>query len=69
MPDDFRQSGGSPWGTPPGGSGGGASDIRLNGTELTDRILVAGGGGGGEDNSTGGSGGSGVVILRYKLAN
>ena len=28
------------------GSGGGASDIRLNGTTLSDRIFVAGGGGG-----------------------
>ena len=26
MPDDFRQSGGSPWGTPPGGSGGGSGN-------------------------------------------
>jgi hypothetical protein len=29
------------------GGGGGASDIRLNGTALSDRIFVAGGGGGG----------------------
>jgi prepilin-type N-terminal cleavage/methylation domain-containing protein len=29
------------------GSGGGATDVRRNGTELTDRIIVAGGGGGG----------------------
>lgn len=29
------------------GSGGGASDIRINGTELADRVIVAGGGGGG----------------------
>jgi hypothetical protein len=28
------------------GTGGGASDIRLNGTNLSDRIVVAGGGGG-----------------------
>ena len=26
MSDDFRQSGGSPWGTPPGGSGGGGGN-------------------------------------------
>ena len=26
MSDDFRQRGGSPWGTPPGGSGGGSSE-------------------------------------------
>ena len=29
-----------------GGGGGGASDIRLNGTTLSDRVVVAGGGGG-----------------------
>jgi hypothetical protein len=29
------------------GSGGGASDIRQNGKELTDRVVIAGGGGGG----------------------
>jgi len=29
-----------------GGGGGGASDIRLNGTAISDRIIVAGGGGG-----------------------
>lgn len=29
------------------GGGGGASDVRLNGTSLSDRVLVAGGGGGG----------------------
>ena len=26
MPDDFKQSGGSPWGTPPGGSGSGSGN-------------------------------------------
>lgn len=31
---------------PSGGGGGGATDIRYNGNDLTDRILVAGGGGG-----------------------
>lgn len=30
-----------------GGGGGGASDIRVNGTSLSDRVIVAGGGGGG----------------------
>ncbi|MBN2628345.1 MAG: InlB B-repeat-containing protein [Spirochaetales bacterium] len=35
----------------PGNGGGGASDIRLNGTALTDRIIVAGGGGGGGEDS------------------
>lgn len=38
-----------------GGGGGGATDIRLNGNALTDRIVVAGGGGGNGDN--------GLVIL------
>lgn len=39
---------------PDGGVGGGAVDIRQNGTTLTDRIAVAaGGGGGGNDLSTG----------------
>ena len=28
MPDDFRQSGGSPWGKPPGGGGSGNSSGR-----------------------------------------
>ena len=35
-------------------SGGGATDIRLNGSALSDRIIVAGGGGGGGDNCNGG---------------
>ncbi len=26
MSDDFKQSGGSPWGAPPGGSGGGSGN-------------------------------------------
>ena len=30
-----------------GGGGGGATDIRLNGNDLTNRVIVAGGGGGG----------------------
>lgn len=38
--------------------GGGASDIRMNGTSLTNRIIVAGGGGGGASaKTTGGIGG------------
>lgn len=42
--------------------GGGASDIRIGGTALTDRVIVAGGGGGGGNNCTpnpepGGNGG------------
>lgn len=40
-------------------SGGGATDIRVNGTSLTDRVAVAGGGGGwgGRNTTTGGNGG------------
>ena len=43
------------------GTGGGATDIRLNGTALTNRIIVAGGGGGGswKSDDTDGKGGSG----------
>lgn len=39
--------------------GGGASDVRLNGVALTDRIIVAGGGGGMAGNFPGGAGGGG----------
>lgn len=43
------------------GTGGGASDIRLNGTSIADRIIVGGGGGGAGGNAgqalTGGAGG------------
>lgn len=39
------------------GGGGGASDVRLTGTALSDRIIVAGGGGGGSHAATGGSAG------------
>ena len=42
----------------PANGGGGATDIRLNGTTYYDRIIVAGGGGGGgEDSEQGGYGG------------
>lgn len=50
--------GGSP--SNPGSGGGGATDIRIGGITLNDRVLVAGGGGGGTENggsSTGGNGG------------
>lgn len=51
------QGGWNGGGTGNGGRhGGGASDIRLGGSTLNDRILVAGGGGG---EGTGGSGGAG----------
>ena len=39
------------------GAGGGATDIRYNGTGLTNRVIVAGGGGGGGNNSPAGAGG------------
>ncbi len=42
-----------------GGGGGGASDIRINGTALSDRVLVAGGGGGGGYNCCSANGGAG----------
>ncbi len=38
-------------------AGGGASDIRLNGQALANRVLIAGGAGGAGDNQTGGDGG------------
>ncbi len=40
-------NGGGNGGSQNAGGGGGATDIRINGTALTDRVLVAGGGGGG----------------------
>jgi hypothetical protein len=39
------------------GTGGGASDIRVGGTALANRVLVAGGGGGGGNLNGGGAGG------------
>ena len=39
------------------GAGGGATDIRIGGVELVDRVLVAGGGGGGSFMGKGGDGG------------
>ena len=45
-----------------GGSGGGATDIRMDGTELSNRIIIAGGGGGAgskNDSSNLGTGGAG----------
>lgn len=38
-------------------NGGGATDIRVNGTALENRVIVAGGGGGGNYNANGGAGG------------
>jgi hypothetical protein len=50
-----------------GTAGGGATDIRVNGTALTDRVIVAGGGGGGGNaqsatvTSNGGAGGGSTL--------
>ncbi|MFT5823783.1 MAG: gliding motility-associated-like protein [Crocinitomix sp.] len=66
------------WGTPsdgdagPGGSGGGASDVRQGGTAYGDRVIVGGGGGGGgrdyvngwcQPCGTGGNGGVGGSLV------
>lgn len=51
-------NGGGAGGYSNGGSGGGGTDIRMGGTDLSNRIIVAGGGGGG-GYRTGYSGGSG----------
>src|SRR5687767_9058723 len=50
--------------TSAGAGGGGATDVRLNGNSLSDRILVAGGGGGGTGNQylTGYGGNAGYLI-------
>lgn len=42
-----------------GGTGGGASDIRIGGVALSNRVVVAGGGGGGSCNCSSQTGGSG----------
>ncbi|HPF50410.1 MAG TPA: glycine rich domain-containing protein [Draconibacterium sp.] len=42
-----------------GAGGGGATDIRIGGTDLVDRIIVAGGGGGGSNDTPQGNGGDG----------
>ncbi|WZU01232.1 glycine-rich protein [Erysipelothrix sp. D19-032] len=55
--------GGSAWTSVSGGSyGGGASDIRVGGTGLFNRILVAGGGGSSVRGYTGGAGGGLIGI-------
>ena len=41
-----------------GTGGGGATDIRINGFDLTDRVVVAGGGGGGAQSAGGAGGGT-----------
>jgi hypothetical protein len=57
-------NGGGAGGSAIGGGGGGASDVRIGGIDLSDRVLVAGGGGGGggvgcEATYNGGNGGEG----------
>ncbi len=54
------------YGPTPGGGGGGATDIRVGGRVLADRVLVGGGGGGASADSqygrgTGGGGGGGTT--------
>jgi hypothetical protein len=46
-----------------GCGGGGASDIRFNGTTLLNRVVVAGGGGGGSAGGTGFAGGAGGGLI------
>ena len=41
----------------PGGAGGGASDVRVGGTDLASRVIIAGGGGGGGGQEGGGGNG------------
>ncbi|MCB0402094.1 MAG: HYR domain-containing protein, partial [Flavobacteriales bacterium] len=48
--------GNQPCATAVAGNGGGASDVRLNGTALTNRVIVAGGGGGAGGNRVAGCG-------------
>ena len=45
------------------GAGGGATDIRIDGTALTDRIIVAGGAGGGGGGGDGDGGGHGGGLI------
>lgn len=54
----------------PGAGGGGASDIRLNGNALTDRVIVAGGGGGSHQiNSTNNAGAGGGLTGGNVIGN
>lgn len=61
-------AGGASGSGPGGGAGGGASDVRLNGVSLSDRVIVAGGGGGGGNGGCfgttifGGNGGAGGSV-------
>lgn len=51
------------------GSGGGASDVRLNGTNLANRIIVGGGGGGAGGNGATRHGGSGGGLTGGSVAS
>ena len=63
-------NGGGAGGSSEGGCpGGGASDIRIGGTELTDRKVVAGGGGGGNWGCGGNGGGLTGGDGAYQYAN
>ncbi|MDX1449212.1 MAG: glycine-rich protein, partial [Acidimicrobiia bacterium] len=53
----FNGGGNSP-GSTQGAGGGGATDVRVGGTALGNRIFVAGGGGGAGSNNAGGGGGA-----------
>ena len=69
MSDDFRQRGGSPWGTPPGGGGGGYWNATPD--PIANGVANTGGGGGSRGPSPvsipSGAGGSGILIIRYAL--
>lgn len=66
---DGYNGGGDSWtGSANTCNGGGASDVRLGGIELTDRVIVAGGGGGVSGESAwgdGGDGGGGTCDTNY----
>lgn len=65
MTPDGGYNGGAAGGSVNAGGGGGATDVRINGTSVSDRILVAAGGGGGgrsgceQSVAYGGAGGTG----------
>ncbi len=52
-----------------GGGGGGATDIRIGGTALANRVLVAGGGGGASTSAVGGNGGGLIAASGNTVVN
>ena len=56
-------NGGGVSGNGNGGTGGGATDVRQGGTNVTNRVLVAGGGGGGGYNGNNEAGGAGGGLI------